>query len=147
MLIELSGYLSLALSAFVSATLLPFGSELVLVGLAHQGFNSVALWAVATFCNTLGSCLNWYLGREVHRFAHKRWFPFSSAQLLRAEQQFARYGGVSLLFAWLPVVGDPLTFIAGVLKTRFWLFFLLVAVGKGIRYAVLLWLISIGSAS
>jgi membrane protein YqaA with SNARE-associated domain len=95
--------------------------------------------SAATSGNTLGSCFNWYLGRRLLDFQHKRWFPFSAAAIDKAQRQFKRFGPFSLLLAWLPVVGDPLTLIAGVLKVPFRLFFLLVLLGKALRYGVLIW--------
>ncbi|MDR7119337.1 YqaA family protein [Rheinheimera soli] len=131
-------YLSLALSAFVSATLLPFGSELVLMGLVHQGYSLLMLWLVATVFNTLGSVLNWYLGKQLLNFQHKSWFMFKPAQIEQASNRFQRWGLPSLLFAWLPVIGDPLTLVAGVLKVRLLWFVLLVGLGKGLRYGVVI---------
>ena len=136
------GYLSLFITGFIAATLLPASSELLLLALYQQGGLVWALWLSATLGNTLGSSVNWFLGREVLRFQHKRWFPVTPDQLQRAGDQFKRYGIWSLLFAWLPVVGDPLTFVAGILRIRFGLFLTLVLTGKGIRYAVLLYLAS-----
>lgn len=131
-------YLSLAFSAFVSATLLPFGSELVLVGLLTQGYPALVLWGIATVFNTLGSVLNWYLGRQLLLFQHKSWFMFKPSQIEQASSQFQRWGLVSLLFAWLPVIGDPLTLVAGVLKVRLLWFVLLVGLGKALRYGVII---------
>ncbi|WP_039928959.1 YqaA family protein [Alishewanella jeotgali] len=133
-------YFSLFLTGFIAATLFPASSELLLLALLAQGYLPVWLWLAATLGNTLGSCVNWYLGRELLRFQHKSWFPISAAALTRATTQFQRYGRWSLLFAWLPVVGDPLTMVAGVLRVPFRLFLLLVALGKGLRYALLIWL-------
>jgi membrane protein YqaA with SNARE-associated domain len=96
------------------------------------------LWLVATSGNTLGSCINWYLGKECLRWQDKKWFPFRPEQLARAQQQFQRYGLLSLLFAWVPVIGDPLTFFAGVMRIRFWQFLVLVAMGKSLRYAAII---------
>jgi membrane protein YqaA with SNARE-associated domain len=135
-------YLTLFITGFVAATLFPASSEVLLLGLFYQGYLPWALWLSATLGNTLGSCVNWYLGREVLRFQHKRWFPVSPQNLLRAEKQFNHYGVWTLLFAWLPAVGDPLTFVAGTLKVRFSLFLTLVALGKGARYAILIYLAS-----
>lgn len=131
-------YLTLFVSAFTAATLLPGSSEVLLLALQQQGYLPIWLWLFATAGNTLGSCVNWYLGKEVNRFQHKRWFPFTPTQMTAASLRFQRYGSWSLLLSWLPVVGDPLTLIAGVLRVRFSLFLLLVALGKGLRYAVLL---------
>lgn len=135
-------YLYLFFSGFIAATLFPASSEILLLALFQQGHVAWLLWLTATAGNTLGSCVNWLLGREILRFQNKRWFPVSAEQLQRAEQQFNKYGVWTLLLAWLPVVGDPLTFIAGSLRVRFDLFVLLVAIGKGLRYAALIFLAS-----
>lgn len=86
--------------------------------------------------------MNWYLGRYASSFQHKRWFPIKGQQLSRASVRFQRYGAWSLLLAWVPVIGDPLTVVAGLLKVRLGLFVTLVLLGKGGRYLVLLWLAS-----
>ncbi|MCC5854030.1 MAG: DedA family protein [Alkalimonas sp.] len=131
-------YLTLFVSAFTAATLLPGSSEILLLALQQQGYLPIWLWLFATAGNTLGSCVNWYLGKEVNRFQHKRWFPFTPEQMNKASVRFQRYGSWGLLLSWLPVVGDPFTLVAGVMRVRFPLFLLLVAVGKSLRYAVLL---------
>ena len=136
----LLGYFSLFASGFIAAMLLPASSEVLLLALAQQGYAPLWLWLAATCSNTLGSCVNWYLGKELLRFSDKRWFPVSPAQLAKAQQHFKRYGSWSLLLAWLPIVGDPLTLVAGTLRVRFGLFLMLVALGKGARYALLLYL-------
>lgn len=131
-------YLVLFVVGFLAATLLPASSEVLLLTLYQQGGGAVPLWIVATLGNSLGSCVNWWLGKEIRRFRARAWFPVTAAQLNRAEQHFNRYGYWSLLFAWLPVIGDPLTFVAGILRVRPLIFVTLVVVGKGSRYAVLL---------
>lgn len=138
----LIGYFSLFVTGFIAATLLPASSEVLLLALAQQGYAPLWLWLAATSGNTLGSCVNWYLGKKLLGFQHKRWFPVSPEQLVKAELHFNRYGSWSLLLAWLPIVGDPLTLVAGTLRVRFVLFLLLVTLGKGARYAVLLFLAS-----
>jgi membrane protein YqaA with SNARE-associated domain len=139
----LYNYLLLFLSAFIAATFLPFYSEAWLYLLLQDASSplSVALPVlVATAGNVLGACLNWWLGRSLLRFAGRRWFYFSAAQIARAQTGFQRYGLWTLLFSWLPVVGDPLTLIAGVLRVRFGVFVLMVTAGKLARYAVVAWL-------
>ncbi|WP_125783749.1 YqaA family protein [Pseudoalteromonas rubra] len=132
-------YLSLFLSALISATLLPASSELLLSGLVvKQQGALLMLWLSATAGNVLGSVINYYLGTMVSRVENKRWFPVSRPAMDKAQRQFQKYGVYSLLFAWLPVVGDPLTLVAGVFRTRFSLFLVLVAAGKGLRYAVVI---------
>ncbi|GGW59197.1 YqaA family protein [Alishewanella tabrizica] len=131
-------YFSLFITGFIAATLFPASSELLLLALLQQGYQPFLLWLVATTGNTLGSCVNWWLGKQLRRFQHKRWFPISEPQLVRAERLFLRYGRWSLLLSWLPVIGDPLTMIAGVLKVPFPIFLLLVALGKALRYGILI---------
>ena len=139
--LALGGYSGLFLSAFLAATLLPLSSEAVLVALSRaHGFDIVLLFAIATLGNTLGAAVNWALGRFCLEWRERRWFPVSAAQLERAGGRFRRYGMWSLLFAWVPVIGDPLTFAAGVLQVRFLPFLVLVGLGKGARYAAVLWL-------
>jgi len=131
-------YFSLFITGFIAATLFPASSELLLLALLQQGYQPFLLWLVATTGNTLGSCVNWWLGKQLRRFQHKRWFPVSEPQLARAERLFLRYGRWSLLLSWLPIIGDPLTMVAGVLKVPFPIFLLLVALGKALRYGILI---------
>jgi membrane protein YqaA with SNARE-associated domain len=136
-------YLGLFFAGFIAATLLPAFSELGLVALIVSGEGEAWLaWAAATSGNTLGAVVNWLLGVYCLHFQDRKWFPISPERLTQATGWFQKYGRWSLLFAWLPIVGDPLTFAAGVLKVRFPLFLLLVAGGKGARYAVIVWAVS-----
>ncbi len=128
----------LFLSALLSATLLPGSSELLIASLASQGYPLFGLWLWATLGNTLGSAVNAVLGRWFLRFRDRRWFPFREADLERGHRWFERYGKWSLLLAWAPLFGDALTLVAGVLRVRWWEFLLLVGIGKGLRYAMVL---------
>lgn len=127
-------YCSLFLAAFVAATLLPFSSEAILSSYVLGGYWLPGLWCAATLGNSLGSVVNWWLGNACLHWQSRAWFPFKVHKLARAQAWFQRYGYYSLLLAWLPIVGDPLTFVAGVMRARFWPFFLLVLTGKGLRY-------------
>ena len=133
----LEGYLGLFLVAFLAATLLPAYSEVLFVGLLAAGYDPVALWAWATAGNTLGAAVNWLLGRYLLHYQNRAWFPFKPDTLGLAQGWFQRYGVWSLLLSWAPIVGDTLTFIAGLMGVRFSLFLLLTALGKGTRYAIL----------
>jgi membrane protein YqaA with SNARE-associated domain len=135
---ELSGYFGLFLAAFGAATLLPMQSEAVLVGLLlTDRYTAGALLAVATTGNVLGSTLNWLLGRSIEHYRHKRWFPVSDARLEQAQQAYQRFGRWSLLLSWVPIIGDPLTVVAGVMREPFWSFLLIVTLAKASRYLVL----------
>ena len=139
----LLAYAGLFFAALIAATLLPTSSEAVLATmLFSQNYSTPLLLALAITGNTLGSVINWLLGRYLIRFRGHRYFPFSNSQYAKAEATFQRYGMWSLLFAWLPIVGDPLTLIAGALGTRFWPFLFLVGVGKSARYIVV-WQLSL----
>lgn len=135
---ELTSYIGLFVAAFGAATLLPMQSEAVLVGmLLSDRYVVSTLLAVAAVGNVLGSALNWLLGRSVERFRHKRWFPVSESKLEKAQQSYLRYGRWSLLLSWVPIVGDPLTVVAGVMREPLWSFLLIVTLAKGVRYLVL----------
>lgn len=127
-------------AAFLSATLLVGVSEAALILAARQpDAQIIALFLAATAGNVLGAVVNFVLGRFLLRFEHRRWFPVSPLNRKRAEALFGRYGRPILLFSWLPVVGDPLTLVAGLLRTPFPVFLVYVTIGKAARYAVLLW--------
>lgn len=129
---------ALFLSAFTSATLLPGSSEAVLAALLATGTGAPGLLvAVATAGNVLGSVVNWVLGRGIARFRDRRWFPVSPEGYARAEGWFRRWGLWSLLLSWVPVLGDPLTVVAGALRVPFVPFLVLVTLGKAARYAAI----------
>lgn len=130
--------LGLAISAFLAATILPLASEPLAVALVAAGRGVVEVWAAATLGNVTGSVLNWWLGRAAAGLADRGRLPVSPAALARAEAWFGRFGRPVLLLAWLPVVGDALTLVAGLLRTPLGPFLLLVGLGKGARYALIL---------
>lgn len=128
-------YLTLFFTAFISATLFPSSSELVLTAMITEGdYYLWLLWVTATVGNVLGSCFNYWLGTQVMRFKGRRWFPISTASITKAQRQFEKYGVYSLFFAWMPIIGDPLTVVAGIFKVRWWVFLWIVSIGKGARY-------------
>ena len=134
-------YLGLAFSACIAATLLPMQSEAALVALLAMEPTAVySLVLVASLGNIVGSQINWWLGSQLPRWQSRRWFPVSPAQLERAQNWYQRHGRWSLLLSWLPIVGDPLTLVAGVLREPFWRFTLLVSIAKIGRYAFLAYL-------
>jgi membrane protein YqaA with SNARE-associated domain len=140
-MLEITGYLSLFLTAFIAATLIPTGSEAVLVGLVlADHFVVWGLLLAATTGNVLGSVVNWWMGMYVDRFHGHRWFPASPAQMIRARYYYQRYGRWSLLLSWMPIIGDPITLVAGVLREPLWRFLLLVILAKFGRYFVLVML-------
>lgn len=136
---ELSALGGLFGAAFGAATLLPFQSEFVFA--AVQRGTAVPLWAivlVASVGNTLGSVLNWWMGRFVESWKGSRWFPLTERQMDRAERLYARWGVWTLLLSWAPF-GDGFTVVAGLMRTPLWLFLALVAPVKTGRYLALAW--------
>ena len=135
-------YLSLFFISFLAATILPFSSEFTLAGLiSTSNYDNLLLLVFASFGNVLGSVFNWGLGFYARNLTIKKWFPFKETQIERSSKWFSKFGKWSLLFAWVPIVGDPLTFVAGLLRVRFFDFIILVAIGKVSRYLIIFYLI------
>ena len=134
------GYIGLFLSAFLAATILPLSSEVVLSLLLQTTLDPVTLVAVATTGNVLGSFVNYAIGFWGSVFVVRKVLKVSEKVFEKSKQRFEKYGTVSLLFAWVPIIGDPLTLIAGVLRINLWVFFVLVTIGKLGRYAVVTYL-------
>jgi membrane protein YqaA with SNARE-associated domain len=128
---HLAQYAGLFFAALLSATILPFQSEVVLFGmlLTHH-YSPAALVLVASLGNILGSCLNWLMGRFLARFEDRPWFPLRRDKIEKAESWYHRYGRWTLLLSWVPVIGDPLTIVAGVLREPFPVFLALVSIAK-----------------
>lgn len=119
----------------MAATLIPAQSESVVLYALFEDRSPVWLiLLVATIGNVMGACINWGLGRFALRYRHHRRFPFSPVQIAQAQSHYARWGWLSLLASWVPVIGDPITFIAGVMREPLWRFLLVVTCAKGARY-------------
>ena len=135
-----STLLGIFAASFLSATLLFGLSEAALVLAVQAGeVATIALFVAATVGNVLGAVLNFVLGRFLIRFEGRRWFPLNPKNRERAETLFARYGRPVLLLSFLPVIGDPLTLVAGLLRTPLSVFLIYVTIGKAARYALILW--------
>ncbi len=136
MLAHLGAYGGLFIAAFLAATILPAQSEAGLAALVLASPASVTLLVVtASLGNVLGSLVNWYLGLSINRFTGKRWLPMNT-HLSRAISWYSRYGRWSLLLSWAPVIGDPLTVVAGIMREPFLRFLFIVGIAKTGRYIV-----------
>lgn len=125
-------------AAFIAATLLPAQSEAVLVALVFSGLYPVwLLVTVASIGNVLGSLVNWAMGRFLMQFSDHKRFPFTPAQIARAQGWYDRWGWMSLWASWVPVIGDPLTLAAGIMREPLWRFLLIVTLAKSGRYIAL----------
>ncbi|MDC0436697.1 DedA family protein [Candidatus Pelagibacter sp.] len=136
-------YLSLFAISFLAATILPFSSELTLAGLiTTSNYDNLLLLIVASFGNILGSVVNWALGFYSRNLTTKKWFPFKDKQIKNSSKWFSKFGKWTLLFAWVPVIGDPLTLAAGLFRVKFAEFLILVTIGKISRYIIIFYLLS-----
>ena len=136
-------YLTLLISAFAAATILPAQSEALLVYQVSIAPDAVIrLVAVATLGNVLGATFNWWLGRLTEKLRAKNWFTANEEQLRKAEGLYRKYGRYSLLLSWVPIIGDPITIVAGVLREPLLSFVLLVTVAKFVRYVFVVGLAS-----
>lgn len=131
------GYIGLTLAAFLAATILPLSSEVVLTALLLNDFNPFWLVVLATIGNVAGSVVNYVIGYYGGDYIRIKWLHISDEAFLKTQQRFQKWGAWSLLLAWVPIIGDPLTLIAGTLRVNFVWFLILVTLGKGLRYAVI----------
>lgn len=135
-------YFLLFISAFGAATLLPLQSEAVLATLLLKGqYSALLLISIATLGNVLGSCVNWWLGLKIEQFKHRKWFPVSEKRLQQAQSFYHKYGFYSLLLSWTPIIGDPITLVAGLFKENFWRFLGIVIIAKAGRYLFIYWVV------
>ena len=136
-------YLSLFIISFLAATILPFSSELTLAGLmATSSYDNLFLLIIASLGNIFGSVVNWILGFYSRNLSKKKWFPFKNKQIEKSSKWFNKFGRWSLLFAWVPIIGDPLTLAAGLLRVKFTEFLILIIIGKVSRYVAIFYLLS-----
>jgi membrane protein YqaA with SNARE-associated domain len=131
------GYGTLFLLSFLASTIVPIGSEWLLVAMVIKGFDPVLSVSIATAGNTLGACTTYGIGIYGSTWVIRRLFRLDESSRKRAELFYAKLGVWSLLFSWLPVVGDPLCLAGGLLRIHFGVFLLLVFIGKLFRYLLL----------
>ena len=134
-MVHISDLIFLFLSSFLAATIFPAQSEIFLASLNIVGnHDKLLLLAIATIGNVLGALVNWFIGYYLIKFKDRKWFPLKEKQLKKYSNIYQKWGIWSLLFAWMPIIGDPLTVMAGIFRTNIWLFLLLVTIGKASRY-------------
>ena len=132
---SLEAYSSLFISSFLSSTILPGHSEITLTTLILlEKYSQFLLIFFASFGNILGSVINWYLGFYITKFVNKSWFPFKKKQLDKASLWYLKYGKWSLFFSWVPIIGDPLTIVAGIFRVPLVIFITVVSISKVLRY-------------
>jgi membrane protein YqaA with SNARE-associated domain len=129
------GYISLFIISFLASTILPLGSEALVVLLIRTEFNFFLVVAIATIGNYLGACTSYYIGYKGRLDIIEKYFSISKTKLGKADIWFQKYGTYSLLFTWVPAIGDVITVSGGILKLDFKKFSFYVIVGKMLRYA------------
>jgi len=133
-----SGYLGLFIVSFLAATLIPFGSEIFVVTMTLSGYNPWIIFATATTGNTLGATTNYYVGKYGANFIFSRYIRVDSEKRQNIERMYQKWGSPILFFAWAPVVGDPLTMVAGGFNLNLYIFTFWVILGKAFRYALVI---------
>jgi membrane protein YqaA with SNARE-associated domain len=136
------GYVGLFLASFLASTIIPFGSEGLLVLLVYKKFNIPALVLVASVGNFLGACTSYYIGLKGRGFVEK-YLRVDPDEIEKAEKIFLKYGPFVLLFTWLPFIGDAITVTSGLLRVKFWVFSILAFTGKFIRYLILAYSVAV----
>ncbi len=137
-----TGYFGLFAVSYLSATLLPFASELFVIAMPRLGFNSLLVVIFATLGSFLGSLTNYYIGLKGTDFLLSRYVQVKPESRARAEAFFQRWGPIALFFSWVPLIGDPLTAVAGGLHVDLRVFSFWVLLGKTLRTVALVGLTS-----
>ncbi len=134
-------YFIMFLWAMGASTILPLSSEATLIYYLKIGLSPFWLLISAGVGNSIGSVINYLLGSKgIDYLISKNHLKKEKAQ--KAHKLFQKYGSFALLLSWAPVIGDPITMVAGAAKYPFWRFLALVGVAKFGRYAVIIWLVN-----
>lgn len=138
--LEELGFLGLFVGAFLSATLLPSSSEGIVAYLVSQDYNLQLLFIYALAGNYLGSVVNYFVGLKGTEYVERRLDAKAKKRIDQAQELFSRWGAPTLILAWVPIIGDPLTLVAGIAGMKFGTFSFWVIIGKGLRYIFVIWL-------
>ncbi|MCQ6961826.1 YqaA family protein [Methanolobus chelungpuianus] len=130
-------YMSLFITSFLASTVLPIGSEALVILLIRSGYDLPVVVLVATTGNYLGACTTYYIGLKGRTGVIEKYLSISRKDLEKADRWFTRYGSYALLFTWVPLIGDAITASGGLLKLNFRIFSIYVFIGKFARYLVL----------
>jgi membrane protein YqaA with SNARE-associated domain len=136
------GYMSLIITSFLASTILPFGSEGLVILLIYSDFDIFTVVMVASVGNYLGACTTYYIGLKGRTDIVEKHLSISKAQLGKAEKMFGKYGIYALLFTWLPGIGDAITAAGGLLNLPFKTFSIYVFSGKLARYVAVAYIAS-----
>lgn len=132
------GYLGLFMVSFLAATLLPLSSEVFVASMPVFGYKVWLILIFATAGNYLGALTNYFMGKWGSRFLFTPYIKVEPEKLVQAQSLFSRWGTPILFFSWVPIIGDPLTIVGGLLKVNLRHFTFWVLLGKTLRYAFIL---------
>jgi membrane protein YqaA with SNARE-associated domain len=135
------GYAGLFLASFLASTVLPLGSEALLLLLINEGFDPISVVVVASVGNYCGACTTYYIGLVGRRDLIEKYLSIPQQRLDDAEKWFTKYGAYSLLFTWIPIIGDAITAMGGIMKLDFKIFSVFVFLGKFLRYALVAYMV------
>ncbi len=130
------GYLGLFVVSYLSATVVPFSEQFAVVGMLTLGYSAVIIVIVATAGSFLGALTNYFVGQKGSEFVFSRYISIDEKNLNRAEGFFGRWGSFVLLFSWLPLLGDAITVVAGVLHLDLRVFTIWVLIGRLARQII-----------
>jgi len=134
------GLIGLFCGTFLSATLLPFPSEALVLGFYELEYSFSFILIVATLGNFLGGLTNYYIGYKSNSEKLKKRFHLNEVKIARWENRFSKWGIPLGLISWVPFIGDPMVAVLGFFRVPFWPLALFMLIGKFGRYFVLLWL-------
>lgn len=132
------GYIGIFIIAFLASTLIPLGSETFVILMANLGYNTWLILLFATTGNYLGSLTNYYIGKYGNEFFLSKKIKYSSKIKKKAEEIYSKYGAPTLFLSWLPIIGDPLCIVPGILHLDIRIFSFWVILGKLFRYSIIL---------
>ena len=132
------GYIGLFIISFLASTIIPLGSEPFVILMTTMNYNIWLILIFASIGNYFGSLTNYYIGEYGDRFFLTKYVKYDLKKMHKLEDVYSRWGSPLLFFAWLPIVGDSLCFIAGILKLNLRIFTFWVMLGKVFRYVILI---------
>ncbi len=138
-LAEQFGYVGLLITSFLAATVLPFSSEVAVLLMHQLGFNRILILLFATTGNFLGALSNYYVGKLGNQHLLSKYVATDNEKLAKAQKLFEYWGTPILFFSWLPIIGDPLTIIPGILDSKLLPVVFWVLLGRALRYVFILW--------
>ena len=141
-MLEKLGLFGLFIGCLLSATIIPFSSEALVTGALLLDYSPWTVILVATLGNTLGGMTCYLLGRLCKWSWIERFLKVKEETMAKAHQKVEKYGSFAALLAWIPVIGDPIALVMGLIRTRVVPTTVFMFIGKGLRYMAVAWLLN-----